>query len=270
MLSKDRITQALADEWAGLASLLTALDEGQWAAPTPCPGWTVRDATAHIIGTELSLLGRQPAETDEDVRALPHVRNDIGAMNEAWVRSLRSDSPGQLVERLRAVTGERLAALRALSEDEFQAPSWTPAGQGTYARFMQIRLFDCWMHEQDIRDAAGQPGGQSGPGAELSVDEISLALGYLVGKRGKAPDGSSVSFELTGPLSRTLNVRVDGRAAVVEQLPGPATVVIRLPLGVFTRLCGGRVTPGSVAGQLTLIGDQDLGRQLIGALAYTI
>ena len=33
--------------------------------------------------------------------------------------------------------------------------SFTPAGKDTYGRFMQIRVFDCWLHEQDIRDALG-------------------------------------------------------------------------------------------------------------------
>jgi uncharacterized protein (TIGR03083 family) len=198
------------------------------------------------------------------------VRNDIGALNEVWVESLRAEPPAQMLERLRAVTAQRLAALTGMAEQEFHAPSWTPAGQATYARFMQIRAFDCWMHEQDIRDSAGQPGNEDGPGAALSVDEIALALGYLVGKRAQAPDGSSVTFDLTGPRPRQLHVMVAGRARLADELPGPATTSIRLPLGTFTRLCGGRVRPEQVSDQVTVRGDEDLGRQVVSALAYTI
>ena len=189
-MDKDTIVGGLAAEWAAIEDLLAGLDEAQWAAPSPCPGWSVHDVTSHIVGTELTLCGEQPAPGLEDVRARSHVRNDIGALNEVWVESLRAESPAQLLERLRAVTAQRLATLTGMAEQEFHAPSWTPAGQATYARFMQIRAFDCWMHEQDIRDSAGQPGNEDGPGAALSVDEIALALGYLVGKRAQAPDGA--------------------------------------------------------------------------------
>jgi uncharacterized protein (TIGR03083 family) len=269
-MDKDTIVGGLAAEWAAIEDLLAGLDEAQWAAPTPCPGWSVHDVTSHIVGTELTLCGEQPAPCPEDVRARSHVRNDIGALNEAWVESLRADPPAGLLERLRAVTARRLAALTGMAEQDFHAPSWTPAGQATYARFMQIRAFDCWMHEQDIRDAAGQPGNEDGPGAALAVDEIALALGYLVGKRARATEGSSVTFDLTGPRPRQLHVMVAGRARLADELPGPATASIRLPLGTFTRLCGGRVRPEQVGDQVTVHGDEDLGRQVVGALAYTI
>jgi uncharacterized protein (TIGR03083 family) len=269
-MDKDTIVGSLAAEWAAIEGLLAGLDEAQWAAATPCPGWSVHDVTSHIIGTELALCGEQPAPCLADVRARAHVHNDIGALNELWVESLREESPAAMVDRLRAVTEQRLAALSAMPDEEFNGPSWTPAGQATYARFMQIRTFDCWMHEQDIRDATGQPGNEDGPGAALSVDEIALALGYIVGKRAQAPDGSSVTFDLTGPLRRTLNVVVEGRARLTGRLPGPATATIRLPLGTFTRLCGGRVRPEDVSDQVTVTGDEALGARVVAALAYTI
>jgi uncharacterized protein (TIGR03083 family) len=267
-MNRDAIVGGLAAEWAAIEGLLAGLDEAQWGAPTPCPGWTVHDVTAHIMGTELALCGEQPEPGPADVRARAHVHNDIGALNEVWVESLRGEPPARMLDRLRSVTARRLAALTGMSEEEFHAPSWTPAGQATYARFMQIRAFDCWMHEQDIRDATGQPGNQDGPGAALSLDEITLALGYLVGKRARVPDGSSVTLDLTGPLARRLHVVVEGRARLVPELPGPATATIRMPLGTFTRLCGGRVSPEQAS--VAVEGDQALGRRVVAALAYTI
>ena len=46
----------------------------------------------------------------------------------------------------------------------------TPAGPDTYGRFMRVRIFDCWMHEQDIRRAVGRPGHVEGP----AVDRVPL------------------------------------------------------------------------------------------------
>jgi hypothetical protein len=158
-----------------------------------------------------------------------------------------------------------------MSGEDFHASSWTPAGQGTYARFMRIRVFDCWMHEQDIRDAVDRPGHEDGTPAEVAMDEIAEVLGYLVGKRAAVPDGDSVTLVLDGPLRRTLHVLVDGRARVVPRLDGPATASLTLPSGLFTRLCGGRVEPDERAlAAVRIDGDQDLGRRVAGSLRFTI
>ena len=45
-------------------------------------------------------------------------------------------------------------------------------------------------------------------------------MGFVVGKLGKAPDGSRVAIELTGPLARTIRVVVDGRARLVDDFGG--------------------------------------------------
>ena len=269
MIDKDTVVETLIGQWAAIDALVSGLAPEQWAAQSPCPGWTVHDLIAHITGTELSLSGQLPPEPTSDVRGLPHVRNDIGALNETWVQAFRKLDPAALLDRFRAVTTERGRTLRAMSAEEFEAPAWTPAGHATYARFMRIRVFDCWMHEQDIRDAVGLPGGGGDAAETLAVDEIADALGYIVGKRGKAPDGSSITFDLTGPTPRRLHVMVDERAKVVDTLPGSATVTITLPTGVFARLCGGRIEPTQAGEAVDLEGDQELGRQIVAALAYT-
>lgn len=266
-MNKDVIVTALGDEWDAIGRLLAPLSELEWERDTPLPGWRVRDVVAHLIGTELVLDGQDVPETTTDVRALPHVRNEIGARNEKFVEHFRAQPVDQVLTRFREVTAKRLAALRAMSPEEFDSPSWTPAGEATYARFMRIRAFDNWMHEQDIRDAVGLPGTAHGPAAALSVDEISAALGYLVGKKSGAPDGSSVTFDLG---ERSLHVAVDGRASLVERLPGAPTVRIRLPLGTFTRLAGGRVDPATVRSSIEFDGDAELGQRIVDNLAFTI
>ena len=105
---------------------------------------------------------------------------------------------------------------------------------------MRIRVMDTWMHEQDVREAVERPGHDSGAVVELVLDELQAALGYVVGKKAGAPDGSSVTFQLTGPAGRTVQVLVDGRAAVVDAA-GRAADDHHQPAGTaFTRLAGGR------------------------------
>ncbi|PXY27713.1 maleylpyruvate isomerase family mycothiol-dependent enzyme [Prauserella muralis] len=267
---KDVITGALAAQWESLDALLASLPEAAWNEPSRLPGWSVRDIVAHVIGTEASLLGEQPPEPGVDVTELPHVRNEIAAFNERWVLSMRDWSPQRMLARFRDVVARRRAALETMTQDDFDAPSWTPVGQRTYGRFMRIRLFDTWLHEQDIRDVACLPGHEAGPCVEQAFDEFAESLGFVIGKRAAAPDGSRVTLELTGPLRRTVHVAVDGRASVVPELPGPATATLRLSSGLFARLAGGRVTAEESLSAVDIQGDTALGERIVRHLAFTI
>lgn len=266
---KGRLIGLLEDEWSAIAGLLAELDELQWRA-TVLPGWTVHDVVAHMIGTERMLAGSQAPAVAADADLGPHVRNDIGKVNEAWIAALRDWPDAELLADFRSVTARRLGDLRQMSVEEFNAPSWTPAGQATYARFMQIRVFDCWMHEQDIRAALGLPGHDTGPVAEQALAEVIRYLGYIVGKRGRAPQGCSVRISLRGPIERELAVVVDGRARVVEALDAPPTASLRLSSALFMRLAGGREDPDAALARVELGGDEALARQLATNLSYTI
>ena len=267
---RDDLVPQLIDEWAAIDALLTSLRPEEWVRPTPLPGWDVQDTVAHIIGTEAMLAGDEMPTVTRDVKGLSHVRNDIAAANEVWVESLRGTEPAAVLDRFRSVTSRRAAALAAMTQDDFDAPSWTPVGKSTYGRFMQIRLFDCWLHEQDIRDGVDRPGHEDGSAAEASVDEIERALGFVVGKRAAAPDGAAVTIELTGPVARAIHVVVDGRAQVVRELDRPATAVLRLGSGLFVRLAGGRIDPGAHLDEIATEGDVDLAGRVVDNLAFTI
>jgi uncharacterized protein (TIGR03083 family) len=261
------LTAQLDETWTSIDLLCRGLAAGEWLTPTACPGWTVADQLAHIIGTESMLAGElTPEEQATDLPA--HVHNDIGRANERWVTELRRCSPTELLDEFQSITARRLEALRARTDAQWEEPSWTPVGQADYRRFMQIRVFDSWVHEQDMRAAVGRPGHGDGPAAEQAIDEIERALGYVIGKRAGAPEGSSVTIDLIGPVVRSIHVAVDGRAAVVASLPGPAGVTVRLGSDTFAALACGRVDPADVS--VALEGDEELGQRITANLAFTI
>lgn len=269
-IPKDRTVDALASVWSSLRELLGSLTDEQWSLPTALPGWDVQANVAHVIGTEVMLLGDPNPDVTVDREAAPHVRNDIGEFNEVWVQALSTATPAEVLERFDDVTARRLTVLREMPQGEWDAESFTPAGRDTYGRFMQIRVFDCWFHEQDVREAVGRPGHEAGQAVAVTLDEVTTALGFVVGKRAKVPEGSSVTFELTGSSGRTIHVAVGERAQVVDALDGPATVTISTAVLPFTRLAGGRTTPERVLDQITLTGDTELGRRILESLSYTV
>jgi uncharacterized protein (TIGR03083 family) len=270
-LDKSDVLSSLFGTWDSLDRLLTGLSEQQWQTPTPLPGWCVHDVVAHIIGTESVLQGLSAPDADIDTSTLEHVRNDVGIANERWVRHLSAESGAELQERFRSITVDRRKRLTEMSVDDWNAPTLTPVGPESYGRFMRVRLFDCWMHQQDIRDGVGRPSSDaelSSPAAQLALDEIAATMGYVVGKLGKAPDRSRVAIELTGPLTRTIRVAVDGRARVVDDFGGvDPTSTIRLDGLLFTRLAGGRTDD---AAGIELRGDEAVGARIVERLNFVI
>lgn len=273
-LDKSAVLAGLFAVWDDIDALLDGLSEAGWRAASPLPGWDVKALVSHMIGTESFLCGIAAPEPDTDVSALDHVRNDVGAMNECWVRHLGAHADADVLESFRAITDDRRAALTSLSDEEWDAVTMTPTGPDSYGRFMRIRVFDCWMHEQDIRVALGRPPSDdalAGPASSLAVDEIAATMGYVVGKLAKAPGGSRIEFELTGPLARTVRVSVDGRAAVVDDFAGrEPTATIRLDGLQFTRLAGGRPMCPARAQDVELGGDKAVAAQIVEHLNFVI
>ena len=271
-IPKDRTVAALGEVWASLDELLGGLTDDQWRLASPLPGWSVQDNVSHIVGTEAMLAGEPGPDVNIDRDVNDHVRNDIGAFNEQWVESLRAVAPHEVLSKFRELTAARLDALEQMSVDEWNAESFTPAGKDTFGRFMQIRVFDCWLHEQDIRDAVGRPGHETGLAVEVVLDEMATALGFVVGKKASAAAGQSVTFALTdgGAVVREVHVEVGERAAVVPALSGPATVTLTMPIGVMTRRCAGRVGPDDLLDQVVIEGDLSLGSSILANQSYTI
>jgi uncharacterized protein (TIGR03083 family) len=268
----------LEEVWNDVADLCDGLTEKQWIAPTECPGWSVFDNVAHMIGTERLLAGEQPATTDaaaSGAASAPHVRNDIGKANEQWIASYRGWDGPKLLDEFRAVTASRLDTLRALSADEWDKEGFTPEGPGPYRQFMAIRVFDCWYHDQDIREAIDRPGFLEGPVADLSLARIpTKGLGYVVGKKAGAPAGSTVVFVVQGSpeIVAAISVPPEGRAVLLDDAPADPTVRITTDRRTFARLAGGRWdgAHARTTGVVRVDGDAGLGDRIVDNMAFTI
>lgn len=249
-----------------LDELCSSLDGAEWEASTGCPGWSVKDNLSHIVGTESTLLGRSAPDHDPGVK--PWVKNPIGESNEVWVDHRRSWPAEKVLEEFREVASERIDALKAMSEDDLDGESWTPIGQGTVRDLLAIRVMDCWVHEQDIRRAVGRPGGLDGPLAQHAFERHAGAMGFVVGKKAGAPDGSAVVFDVSG--MPTVAIGVDGRAKPLDAAPDEATVKLSMDLETFSCLCCGREDISDLADRVRIEGDGDLGRQIVANMNFMI
>jgi uncharacterized protein (TIGR03083 family) len=265
-----RATAALAETWGSLAGLGLGLDAEDWDRPTACPGWDVKDQFSHLIGIERMLLGEAVPSWDQPLG--DHVRNEFAATHEPWVAVRRALDGPVVGAEFTEVTTRRLEVLEALGEEEWAAIGYSPAGQVPYADFMDLRVFDSWVHEQDVRAAVGQPGGTGGLASSMALDNVQKAMGYVVGKKAAAPEGSVVTFVVTGSPGdqRRFSLQIAGGRAARVAAAEASTVTLTLSGLDFMRLGCGRTTPDALEAtdRLGLAGDPALAHAVVNSMNY--
>ena len=263
------IIDALEQTWSAIEMTLRDRSDVVFDAPTPCPGWTIRDIVSHLIGIELLCQG---ATVPDSAPAKDHVRNALGSMNEVFVDARRHVPGGRVLDEFRVVTRNSLARLRSLTESEWSSVVWSPEGPRPQSRFQEIRAFDSWVHLQDIRDALLEPTDDHGPGEEITLNIFESSMPYVWAKRVNAPDGAVVLINLTGRLARSVQIEMAQGWAVAREPTGVVpTVEVTTPVALFWRRCAGRISAEAflAASATDCRGDLSLATALAEAMVVT-
>jgi uncharacterized protein (TIGR03083 family) len=200
------------------------------------------------------------------------VKNEFAALNEPWV-AVRRPFPGAAVRaEFIEVTGARIAELEKRTEEEWALVGWSPVGEVPYAVFMEVRVYDSWVHEQDARRALERPGGSGNRASAISLDRVQGAMPFVVGKKAGCGDGTIVRFEVDGPRgdARAFTIGVEGRRARPVGDEVAPTVTLSLSSLDFVRLGCGRAGAEDVeaAGAVEMRGEAALGRQVLAAMNF--
>ena len=270
-MSNEQLVDMMATVWQSIDALCENLSEAQWKTATDCPNWSVQDQMSHLVGSESRLLGRPapqhtPAETE-------HVRNEIGARNEEQVDWRRSWPGARVLQEFREVTSQRLDILRAMTPEDFAAETETPIGPGTVGDLLAIRIFDAWVHEQDMRRALAQPGHIEGAVARHAVERTAMAMPYVVARRAAAPDGTTALFQVAGPAGQDVAVGVSARrGARLEEVPPSPDVRLAMDVETFVCLGCGRWEPSQALSQGSVVieGDEALGEAILRGMNFMV
>lgn len=254
------------DAWHDCAvrviAMLRRLPDDAWTKPTDCPRWTVHDVAAHLAAIETELAGGGTGERVDspDRQTVPDAYTQRGVDERADVR------PGLLTDELETAVQARYEQLRDLEVDPSGTPDRVPGGlDWSWERLLSNRVIDFWVHEQDIREAVGVPGGMESPAAAHTVATFRSALPYVLGKKVASAPGTSVRWTVTGSNGFEAGARVGdtGRAEPIE--PADAvTATLSLDEHAFTRRMAGRRSADDV--DVTVGGDADLARRVLAAM----
>ncbi|CAN5441189.1 maleylpyruvate isomerase family mycothiol-dependent enzyme [soil metagenome] len=270
MSDQERLAGYVEVWWQAVNDFVAVLEQvpaESWSTPTDLPGWDVAAVAAHTAHLE-SILAGNPEET-ADVGEPPHVRGFLGLYTEIGVVNRRSHSPAQVIAELREVTATRhewlLANMptdaSALPEVVFGGVPWT------WEVLLRNRPLDIWMHEQDVRRAAGLPGGLDSVAAQHTADLLAESFGFVVAKKAGCPAGTVAVLDVEGSDALAVTVNDAGRGERLGVVPADPTVRLSTDRGSFIVLAGGRCTPAPDA--VTVSGDASLGQQILDAMATT-
>ncbi len=212
----------LAETWQSLAEASAELSASEWALPTECPGWDVKDQLSHLIGVERAIMGE--AAPDWDGSLGDHVRNDFAASNEPFVAVRRARAGPEVYAEFVDVTRTRLAQEEGRSDEEWAAVGWSPLGERPHAVFMEVRVFDSWVHEQDVRRALDRPGGSGNLASAMALTRVQDAMPFVVGKQAACPDGTDGPVRHRGRQRRRTHIydrRRGGQGPTSRRHGGP-------------------------------------------------
>jgi uncharacterized protein (TIGR03083 family) len=265
-----RATAALRETWDSLAEATHELSATEWALPTECPGWDVKDQLSHLVGIERTLMGEAAPAWDGPLG--DHVRNDFAAMHEPWIAVRRARSGPEVHAEFVTVTRARLSDLGSRTEEQWAAVGFSPVGEVPYAVFMEVRVFDCWVHEQDARRALDRPGGDGNLASAVSLERMQGAMPYVVGKKAGCSEGTAVCFDVRGrgDDARVFTIAVEGGRAKPAEADVAPTVTLAMSTDAFVRLSCGRATAAQLeaAGEVEVLGDAAAARSVLDNMNF--
>ncbi|MBW3605305.1 MAG: maleylpyruvate isomerase family mycothiol-dependent enzyme [Actinobacteria bacterium] len=201
----DRLAQQVYDR---LIAVVQRLSPQDWARPTDCTGWTVRDMVAHMVGAARAHASpiefmRQGLQGQRRKAAFDG--NDLDAMNAYQIEQQAHLSNDELVAALRelaprAVRGRRRtpAPLRRLRLPLAASGSLAP-GTPTSIQLGElldvVLTRDVWLHRIDIARAIGEQ-----PDVDTDADRRIVAD---IVAEWAARHSQPVQLQLTGPAGAT-------------------------------------------------------------------
>jgi uncharacterized protein (TIGR03083 family) len=249
--------------------------DADFALPTACPGWTVKDQISHVVGLESWLhTGDVPRV---DLPDYQHVVNEEGKFIERAVELRRPLAGPKVVAELETVVAQRVEQFSApgVTLETVVRGAWGPA---PLSESLPTRILDIWTHEQDIRQALGRPGDLDSGGAVVFMHLLFSSLPKLVARQAQIPPGNVVIIESTGPVVGRAGVWVessdDGKPRGIPLFSGIAHdgdpddvfTTITLSTDALTRRAAGRGAVDDI--HFTVQGDEAVARQVLQNLVF--
>ena len=188
------LSPLLADLRAEQADLRALVEDADLDQGTPAQGWDVRDAIAHLAGTDVEAV-KAATRPEQFVAELPQIAQDIDGFLTGQLTARRGLTRQQLLADWQRGFDDMVAAFASVpagTKVPWYGPPMSPAS------FATARLMEYWAHGQDVADALGvrrTPTGRLRHICHLGV----RTRGFSYVNRGLTPPDVGVAVELVAP-----------------------------------------------------------------------
>jgi uncharacterized protein (TIGR03083 family) len=269
------VLDLFAGERAALLDLLGLLSNDEWAAPTVCAGWSVKDVGLHLLGDDVGRLswGRDRFSNpsfggpDLDLTTWSGLITAINRQNDAWVAGTRRISPRLLIDLLR-LTGEQ-------TEDHFRGldlmamgmpVDWAGSEPAPVWLDVAREYTERWVHQQHIRDAVERPGLKErvwfAPVLETFVHGLRRSLRDFA-----APEGTSVRLVIEGDAGGRWVARRSGSSWSLDNNDLEAGTIITIDQETAWRLFTKGITKEEARDHTRIDGDPVLADRVLDTVS---
>jgi uncharacterized protein (TIGR03083 family) len=201
-----------ATEYDRCAEAFRFLSPAQWAAPTDCPAWDVRQMAAHMLGmAEMAASLRENLRQQRKAAKVVAARGClyIDALTQLQVDERAGWTPERITERYaararKATAGRRRTPGFVRSRTMPQAQEMNGVTEPwTLGYLIDVILTrDPWMHRMDIAAATGTP-------PRLTADHDGVIVADVVAEWA-GRHGKDFELTLTGPAGGTWRSGANG------------------------------------------------------------
>jgi len=252
-----------------LVELLESLTDDEWNLQTIAIKWKVKDVVSHLLDGNLRALSMQrdgyTGEKPVGVHDFQQLVNWLNRLNADWVKATHRISPGVLIQ-LHKVTGnlvsEYYASLDPWDEAVF-AVDW--AGEATSYNWMHLarEFTEKWLHQQQIREATGKAGIMIPQYFHPVISTFLLALPHTF-RDVRAPAGRVVKTIVTGEVGgEWLLLKEEKQWVLAPETKEDPIAIVEIPAELSWQLFSKSVRPAEVKDQVTISGDQQLGKKVL-------
>jgi uncharacterized protein (TIGR03083 family) len=151
VVDKAEILRAVRLERTRTVAFVRKLDPAEWDTPTALPGWRIREVVAHLISLDVSAVNGSILPVA--IRSMDRLER----WNDRQVAKRADRSPTELVLALERWGPRFVRLARAIPKRLYVLRVPTIWGRAPGGLLIWSRVYDEWVHRQDMRRALGLP-----------------------------------------------------------------------------------------------------------------
>ncbi|MCH8025566.1 MAG: maleylpyruvate isomerase family mycothiol-dependent enzyme [Chloroflexi bacterium] len=270
-LAPVQTVELLPAERQELLSLLSQLSAEEWALPTVCAGWCVKDLALHVLGDDVGVLSRKRdghTSQTESVDSWEALVAFLNEWNEQWVAAARRLSPRLLIDLLNVTGDEVYDYFKSIDLNALGGPvSWAGPEPAPVWLDVAREYTERWLHQQQIRDAVERPGLRDRRFLGPVLETFARALPHTY-RDAEAVAGTHVKLVVSGEAGGEWSLVRRERGWLLgkgeERAP---TATVRLDQNIAWRLFTKGLSEEQAREAVRIEGDEALGAKMLRAVA---